>query len=192
MNKKELLRERYFKKRQGFSSEEVRLISTKIYSKLFSLDIVKKGDNILLYHSIRNEIITHDIIDYLLEKGKNVYLPYISDDKRILEIGPIYKNEDLASGVFGIKEPIERKNISVQMMDVIVVPGLLFAQNGYRLGYGGGYYDRLLANLADHTITIGLAYDCFLKDRLPVDRFDVPVDIIITEEQTLFIGGDDD
>ncbi|MFP4015887.1 MAG: 5-formyltetrahydrofolate cyclo-ligase [Halanaerobiales bacterium] len=189
MENKVILREKYFDKRRNFTIEKVRLVSEKIQERFFSLDIVNKSDNFLLYHSIRNEIITHEIIDFLLEKGKNVYLPYISDDKSKLEIGCISKHEELAAGVFGIKEPNDRKNIPVQLMDIVVVPGLLFDRNGYRIGYGGGYYDKLLAEITDNTISIGLAYNCFLKDSLPVDSFDIPVDIIVTEEQTLYMGG---
>ncbi len=189
MESKEELRQKYIDIRSRFKDEQVLVSSDKIRDRFFSLDIVDFKQNFLLYHSFRKEIVTYDIISYLLKIGKNVYLPYISENKTEIKIGQIYSEDDLQLGAYGIKEPKVRNDISVTMMDVIVVPALIYALDGFRLGYGGGYYDRLLAKANDNTVTIGLAYDSLLHDRLPIDNFDIPVKIIITEKQTLFIGG---
>lgn len=192
MESKEELRQKYIDIRSRFKDEQVLVSSDKIRDRFFSLDIVDFKQNFLLYHSFRKEIVTYDIISYLLKIDKNVYLPYISENKKELQIGQIYNKDDLELGAFGIKEPKTRSNIPVTMMDVIVVPGLIYAVDGFRLGYGGGYYDRLLVRAKDNTVTIGLVYDCLLHDKLPIDNFDIPVKIIITEKQTLFIGGGED
>jgi len=189
MESKEELRQKYIDIRSRFKEDQVLNTSGMIKDRFFSLDIVKTGKNFLLYHSIKNEIVTFEIINHLLIRGKNVYLPYVSKDKTELKIGQIYNEDDLQLGTYGIKEPKARNDIPVSIMDVIVVPALIYALDGFRLGYGGGYYDRLLAKANDNTVTIGLAYDSLLHDRLPIDNFDIPVKIIITEKQTLFIGG---
>ncbi len=189
MEKKEELRQKYIDIRSRFKEDQVLNTSGMIKDRLFSLDIVKTSKDFLLYHSIRKEIVTYDIIDFLLKMDKNVYLPYISEDKTEIKIGQIYSEDDLQLGAFGIKEPKTKNDIPVTMMDVIVVPGLIYSLDGFRLGYGGGYYDRLLEKANDTTVTIGLAYDSLLRDRLPIDNFDIPVKIIITEKQSLFIGG---
>lgn len=192
MGKKDELRQKYLGIRSKFNGEQVLKSSIKIRDRFSSLDIVETSKNFLLYHSIRKEIITYDIIDYLIEMDKNVYLPYISEDKTELKIGQIYSKDDLQLGTYGIKEPKARNDIPVSIMDVIVVPALIYALDGFRIGYGGGFYDRLLARVLDNTITIGFAYDSLLHDSLPIDTFDIPVKIIITEKQTLYIGGGED
>lgn len=193
MDKKVELRNRYLNIRNDFSEERILLSSKKIEERFFALDIIHNSKDFLLYHSFRKEIVTHGIIDRLLSSNNNVYLPYIkSREKKELEIGRIYSNDDFVTGAFGIQEPRIKKSISINKMDVIIVPGLLFSVDGFRLGYGGGYYDRLLANIMENTITIGLAYDDFLQDVLPIDKYDIPVKIIVTEEQTLFTGGEED
>lgn len=192
MENKNVLRENFFKIRSKLKKEEVKKISYLISDSFFSLDLFKNRKKILIYHSIRNEIITHDLISELLDENMEVFLPYISDDKKELLISKVSNNFKLKSGVFGIKEPLYRQNVPVSDMDIIIVPGLLFDRNGYRIGYGGGYYDRLLSGINDNIITIGFVYDDFLQDSLPINKHDMPVKIIITEKQILYIGGVED
>ena len=141
-----------------------------------------------MYYSFGKEINTHELIDELEERGKEVYLPYIIKEEKLLGIGR-YSKDELDSGVFGIRKPARKEDIPVNWMDIIVVPGLLFAKNGYRIGYGGGYYDQLIKNIEDRIITIGFCFEGFLRDSLPIDEFDVPVKMIITEHRVLKIGG---
>lgn len=184
---KELLREKYIVFRNNLSEDKVKEVSSRITNMFFSLEAIKEKQNFLLYHSFGNEIITYDIINVILRENKNVYLPYISNKK--IEISQIYSKKELKSGAFGIMEPLDRQDINVNKMDVLVVPGLLFDRKGYRIGYGGGYYDRLLAGIDSHILTIGLAYDDFLQESLPIDKYDIPVKLIISEKQILYIGG---
>lgn len=187
MGDKESLRERYILIRNKLCKGKVREASRKISSRFLDLEEIKEKQKFLLYHSFGNEIITHDLIDILLKGNKDVYLPYIRNKE--IKISRIYGREDLKPGVFGIMEPADRQDIDVNQMDVIVVPGLLFDRNGYRIGYGGGYYDRLLAGIDENILTIGLAYNDFLQESLPVEKYDIPVKIIITETQVLYTGG---
>lgn len=187
MRDKELLRRKYISLRNSLSEDKVKEASSRITNMFFSLDAIKENQKFLLYHSIGSEIITYDIIDIILKENKNVYLPYISNKK--IKISQIYSKKELKTGAFGIMEPLDRQDIDVKEMDVLVVPGLLFDRKGYRIGYGGGYYDRLLAGIGSHILTIGLAYDDFLQESLPIDKYDIPVKMIITENQVLYIGG---
>lgn len=187
MTNKDILREEYFNIRNSLSLDKVLRVSRKITNMFINLEIVKKSRNFMLYYSFKKEIITYDLIDILFREGKNVFLPYISNNK--IMISRIYSRKDLKPGAFGIMEPVERQNIDINKMDVIVVPGLLFDKNGYRIGYGGGYYDRLLSSITSDITTIGLVYDDFLQERLPIARYDMPVKIILSEKQVLHIGG---
>ncbi|MEJ6952059.1 5-formyltetrahydrofolate cyclo-ligase [Natronospora cellulosivora (SeqCode)] len=188
---KEKLRNKYLDIRKGFSKEKVNTVSKKIFETFIVLPYIKRDLSFLIYYSFRNEIITTKIIRELLERKKDVYLPYIRDDKKELEIGQIENlKTDIKSGMWGIKEPLSRDNIPLSKIDIVVVPGLLFSRNGYRIGYGGGYYDKLLAKKDNNTISIGLSFDDFLFDELPNDRYDLPVDIILTEKKIIYIRGD--
>lgn len=191
MSEKARLRNEALNIRGSFSTEKINEVSREIMRNFLNLEIVEKSRKFLLYHSFGKEIITHDLINQLQERGKEVYLPYVIKEEKILGIGK-YSKDELASGVFGIKEPARKENIPVNLMDIILVPGLLFAKDGYRLGYGGGYYDRLLKNVEERVITIGFCFDEFLRDSLPFEEFDVPVKMIITEKRVLSTGGGKD
>lgn len=191
MSEKARLRNEALNIRDSFSTEKILEISREIKSRFLKLEIVEESQRFLLYHSFGKEINTHELIDELEERGKEVYLPYIIKEEKLLGIGR-YSKYELDSGVFGIKEPARKEDIPVNWMDIIVVPGLLFAKNGYRIGYGGGYYDQLIKNIEDRIITIGFCFEGFLRDSLPIDEFDVPVKMIITEHRVLKIGGGED
>ena len=189
MCQKKLIRKKYLEIRSKINQEKHLLISKKIKERFFSLQVLDFKKNILLYHSFRNEIITIDIIKELLQMEKNVFLPYINSKKTEIEISQIKNlDKDLRSGVWGIKEPLKKENKPIDKIDIIVVPALVFSHDGFRIGYGGGYYDKLLARKSSKTISIGLAFNDFLHKELPIDDYDQPVDIIITELETLYIG----
>lgn len=191
MNEKNIIRKKYFNIRKRMKFEQIVNCSKEITEMFLNLDMVINSSKLLLYYSIRNEIITHELIKNLLMMEKEVYLPYISNDKKNIKIAQITNLlSDMQDGAFGIKEPVNKDNSDINKMDIIVVPGLIFDRNGYRIGYGGGYYDRLLGSLNNDITTIGLAYEDFLQDSLPVENFDIPVDIIITEKDTYYPGGE--
>jgi len=91
-----------------------------------------------------------------------------------------YLEEDLEMGPYGIKQPKENlKSIDIQDLDAIIVPGISFDKNNYRLGRGKGYYDRFLAKLPSIIPTIGVAFDFQIVDSIPRTKHDVPVSRII-------------
>lgn len=164
-------------------------ISNAIFEKLISCDEYKKADQILCYVSYGDEISTNDIIEYSLNIGKKVAVPYCVDDKGTMEFYYINSFDDLVIGSFGIREPSIKKCDKVTNFDnsIIVVPALSFDKNGYRIGYGKGYYDRFLQK---HPLkSIGLCYNTLVLDELPIDKYDRNVNIVITEKQMLTIGG---
>lgn len=126
------------------------------------------------------------MIEKGLEKGKSILLPFVEGSELRLSL-----IEDLASelepGSFGILEPKQnsRSNFPVQKVGLIIVPGLAFDFSGHRLGYGKGYYDRLLKQASPDTDFIGLAYEFQMKEELPHEEQDVPVHKIITEKRVI-------
>ena len=92
----------------------------------------------------------------------------------------------LNSRHFGVLEPTSC-NYYTGNIDLVITPSIVFDKNGYRLGYGKGYYDKYFATNKNKA-SIGLSYDKLLQEKVPTDKYDKKVDIIITEEQTLIIN----
>lgn len=91
--------------------------------------------------------------------------------------------DDLERGNFGILEP-KYSNYYTGKIDLVITPSIVFDRNGYRLGYGKGYYDKYFS-LSNYNFSIGLSYDKLLQETIPIDSRDKAVDIIITEEEIL-------
>lgn len=189
MASKEDLREKYFEKRQSLSNKFINEKSKLIIDKLRDYVIENAYENIMIFVSFRNEIKTHDLIkSWLNDNQKNIFVPYIDKDLNEMRISKIDSFEnDLIPGVFDILEPREelKSNKKIKELDLIVVPGLIFSQEGYRIGYGGGYYDKFLAEIDRKVDKVGIAFSDFVVDTLPVDDYDQPVDKLITEKEII-------
>jgi 5-formyltetrahydrofolate cyclo-ligase len=128
------------------------------------------------YFALGSEVTTELIIERAKTAGKKIALPRVEEDNIIFyELSSI---KFLIMGRFGIMEPPPYRHISD--IDVLVVPGIAFDKKGNRLGYGKGYYDRLLSG--KRTFSIGLAYSFQLLENLPYDRYDKRLDAIASED----------
>ncbi len=186
---KQILKSEIFERRKALSKSEIKEKSAKIKEKLYSLSEFKTSKNILLYVSFNNEVDTINIIkDLLIKKEKNVLVPYVDKDK-LIRISKINSFDDLEPKTFGILEPKKNKirNFDIDELDLVIVPGIVFDKNGHRIGYGHGYYDKFLEKLRKNTIKIGLCCDFQLIDKIPEEKHDVPMDIIVTEKRILKI-----
>jgi 5-formyltetrahydrofolate cyclo-ligase len=108
----------------------------------------------------------------------------IPSERRLIPIA-LESFDDLTISSFGVREPKLTEGIPVDSIDVVLLPGVAFDKQGFRLGYGGGYYDRFLPLLSPHTITIGVAYELQLLQQVPTEAHDIPLDLIVTESQIL-------
>jgi len=156
--------------------------SLAISRKFLASGIYKHSESILAYYPFRSEIDTRIIISDALSLGKKIALPRV-DGKRL---GLYYINDplkDLTGGSYGIFEPDPKKCIPAHPagLDVVIVPGVGFDRQLNRLGYGGGFYDRLLDHLSPRIPKIALAFDLQIMDNVPVSDTDLKVDILITE-----------
>ena len=189
MKDKEKLRKEYMTKRANLQSTIINKNSSIITNKLDSYIHKNNFKNIMIFVSFRNEIYTHELIKKWLNDGeKNIYVPYIESNIDQMKISQIEDfDKDLEKGVYNILEPIEKvkKESNNYDLDIIVVPGLIFSKNGYRIGYGGGYYDKFLSRVSDEVKKVGIVYSDFVVDDLPVDDYDIPVDLIMTERETI-------
>jgi len=191
---KKRLREYFIKKRDTIPPEIKRVKEAAIEKKLFSLREFKEAKSILFYVSFRSEVNTRNCLEDVITMKKRLILPRVDARHRILRLFEVKDLSELSPGYMGILEPPARPNreVSLKDIDLVVIPGVGFDLKGYRLGYGGGYYDRLLgyesrqlARLDKHITTIALAFEEQIGEKIPAEPHDIKVDKIITEKRII-------
>lgn len=163
--------------------------SRQIRERLLSLDEIQASLNIFIYVNFRSEVETVGIIDELLAQGKNVSVPLTRIEEKRLEIVSISDpDKELVPGYCDIPEPREElvrtNSVDPEQLDVIVLPGSVFDLRGGRFGYGGGYYDRLLASIP-RARRVALAFELQIVDKLPLQNHDEILDTIVTEQRLI-------
>ena len=182
---KNILREKIMQSRNSLSNEEILSRSKKIEKNLFSLNEFKNAKTIMLFVSFDSEVYTHDMIKDILKSKKNIAVPKVVEH----EIHPsliIDFDQLIPSGIFGILEPIELLKINLKNIDVVIIPGIVFDKTGHRIGYGYGFYDKFLRKIPK-ALKIGVAYDFQIIEKIPNDAHDVPVDIVVTDKEIIFV-----
>jgi len=185
-NLKKIIRKRIQKKRDKLSECARFTRSTSIADRLMGLGCYKDSKEILAYYPFRSEIDTTIIIRRALKQQKKVILPrFNGKDLDLYYIKDL--SNDLRCGSFDIMEPIpsECTPASYKDTDIVLVPGVSFDRDLNRLGYGGGFYDKLLEKLPAYLLRIALAFDLQIVDNIPVMEHDLKVDIIITEKEII-------
>jgi len=155
-----------------------------IIETIRSLDSFRKANSMALYVPVRGEV---NLLSLWMGSEKDVYFPKISPE--IIAFHRAESMNDFAPGCYGIPEPTCRDACNVCDIDLIVVPGIAFDRRGYRLGYGKGYYDRLIENYPD-VKTIGVCFDEFLMEKLPDDPWDRNVDMVVTQFSVIKTNGE--
>ena len=152
-------------------------------ARLFSRPELAAAASVLVFYSFGSEISTTGIVDRLLREGRTVVLPY-------LENGTMKGAEHLPGDIlrespYGPKEPALLEEVDPEGIDLAVSPGLAFDRSGYRLGYGGGHFDRYLRRLRPEAVRIGIGYHLQLVEEVPHDALDATLDLVITEEEVV-------
>lgn len=147
-------------------------ISKILCKKIRILDTYKKAKNVLIFYPLNYEI---NLLE-LLSDNKNFFLPRINGES--LEICPYKKGDILKESSFKTKEPVTKAE-NPNILDLIILPALASDKKNYRLGYGKGYYDRLLSKTTAKTI-LPIAKELVFEN-LPVESHDKQVDIVITD-----------
>ncbi|MBI3324843.1 MAG: 5-formyltetrahydrofolate cyclo-ligase [Candidatus Omnitrophica bacterium] len=178
---KRQLRIRLLGRLKAQTEEERRRKSEAIHRRLFRLKVFQTARTVLCYVSLSYEVETRRLIEQMQAMGKRVVVPRV--EGRQLGLSRLADpSEDLARGAFGVLEPKPDavRPVSVEALDLVLVPGLAFDRRGHRLGHGHGYFDRLLARLPDTSATVGLCFAFQLLDRLPVDPHDRSVQTVLS------------
>ncbi|QKY69460.1 5-formyltetrahydrofolate cyclo-ligase [Lentibacillus sp. CBA3610] len=164
-------------------------IEQSLTEHLVTSDIWKQSEVIGITVSHGMEWNTRSIIEKAWQEGKTVCVPKCWPRERQLDFRIIDYFNQLESVYYNLWEPKpdETGKVMKNIIELLVVPGLLFDKNGYRIGFGGGYYDRFLIDFPN--LKLSLAANRQIAEELPVEPFDIPVDEIITESGFIERGG---
>lgn len=189
---KAAVRVRLLKERQGLTPDEIAAKSDAIRRRLGCLDVFLQAENVMLYSPVRGEVDTRGIVELAWAMGKTVLLPRAVRAERRIAPVVFLPGQALVRGEYGIPEPPQGSaGLGIQDLSMVCLPGVAFSLDGSRLGYGGGYYDRLLSDAAFRAATCGLAFDLQVLCVLPRDVFDGTVDVIVTESRTIRPAGNE-
>jgi len=139
------------------------------------------AETVFAYLSYRSEVETMTIVGEALRYGKRVAVPKVEGSR--MQFYAIFSENDIREGYRGILEPVScGAAVTPKDDDLILVPGVAFDRLGYRMGYGGGFYDRYLSENRAMYKTVGLAFSEQICERIPTDEYDIRLDMIITEK----------
>lgn len=188
--KRESIRNETLKRRENLSPAERTTRSKLIVRHVIEWiqqskknDIDSSFDAVMVYFSMKSEIETSELIEFLFNQGRQVIAPVV-DTKSGKLIPRCVRNlkKDLVRHRFGMLEPNETCPIfPPDKLQLIFVPGIAFDPNGYRLGYGKGFYDRFLPT-CPNVVTIGIAFQIQIVEDTYPQPWDIPVQHIFTEE----------
>ncbi len=174
-DQKKRLRKQIATEKKKYTKEQKLELSNTIWNHIEQLPSFRESQTLLVYHSLSDEVYTHEFIEKWSDK-KQILLPVVKGDKLVLRS---YEKYNLTSGVFGIQEPTGTDFTEWDKIDFIIIPAIAYDIKGNRLGRGGGYYDRLLPQLKG--MKVGVCFPFQLVDQLPVEDFDIQVDLVIYE-----------
>lgn len=188
MLSKERLRQQAFIRRDALTTQEIESKSKQIKENLFHLKEFKRAKVICSYVAIRSEVMTHEIIKEAIDNlNKIIIVPITCYDKKELLLSELRDiDNELETVRFGLLEPKPQyqKLVKLELTDLIIVPGVAFDESGYRIGYGGGYYDWLLNQLKDKP-SIGLSFESEIVPQIPTNDWDIAVNKIVTEQRVI-------
>ncbi len=179
---KALMRRRFRSHRAGLPRSAAAQRSAALCRRLLSLPEVQDAQRIALFSAIArfNEVDLQSVDAALRARDRVIAYPRTEDDRHMTF--RVAAPSDMEMTGFGFLSPRAGAEV-IEALDVIVVPGLAFDARGYRIGYGGGYYDRALSHA--QALTIGVAFDFQLAAEIPNTDGDVPVAMIVTDARLL-------
>lgn len=175
----------YLRKREVIPQKQKRSWDLLIFNQLIQLDSYINAKTIHLYvsNSDKNEVDTSQIMHHSLLTDKKVVVPKVVEDNQLKHI-EIESTNNFEQNRWGIPEPVDGEEVSIQELNLIIVPMVAGDRQRNRLGYGKGYYDRFLEK--SNATKIGLLYDLQIHpEELPVEKFDIPLDLLLTQSEQI-------
>ena len=175
------LRKQVLQEMKALPREQKQFIDQALTERLLQHPFYQEAKVIASYLSFSHEFQTQELIEQALKDGKKVLIPKTYPKGRMDFV--VYDPQQLVKTSFGLLEPQgDLEVVDVSQIDLIHVPGLAFTREGYRIGYGGGYYDRYLKHFTGHTLST--VYPCQIRDFIPEDH-DIPVQEVLIDERNL-------
>ena len=168
-----MTRSEIIEKRKALSDAEVKHLSFEAQNRLCAMECFKMAKSVMLYIPIENETATYVILSRCI--AKKVYAPRITGDGEMVAADI---SDGMKKGKFGIEEPVGRDYDS--NIDLYVVPGVIFSENGARVGRGKGYYDRFLAG--KRGVKIGLCYSFQMQNDIQMKNTDIFMDFVVNDK----------
>ncbi len=182
------LRKDILKARAGLSEAEADRFSRSVFANILKSGLLENKRSIMTYLDFRNEVGTSDLIRYALSGQLMVSIPVCIPETKELVAARIFSLDELSAGHYGILEPRPEKIriTDSSTLDIVFTPGAAFDRQGNRIGYGAGYYDKFFKRMGKEVLKVALAYSLQVVDFVPSDAYDIPVDIIVTENEIIY------
>lgn len=173
-------------KLQAVPKDVLKKWASEIAKNLYNTDDWKRADTIAITISRGTEVDTKVIIEKGWEQGKVIVVPKCEPTTKGMTFRVLESFDQLEVVYYGLLEPKENETKAVSSCEInlILVPGLAYNQKGYRIGFGGGYYDRFLSKYDGRTAALAFQ-EIQLVEELPLEEYDIPVNMIITNEQVI-------
>ena len=174
-------RKQVLQKMKALPREQKQAMDQALTERFLKHPFYQEAKVIATYLSFPHEFQTQELIEQALKDGKNVLIPKTCPKGRMDFV--VYDPQQLVKTSFGLLEPQgDLEVVDVSQIDLIHVPGLVFTTEGYRIGYGGGYYDRYLEHFSGHTLST--IYPCQVQQFMP-ENHDIPVQEVLIDEGNL-------
>ncbi len=181
-NAKTALRKQLKALRAGIPESRRAAYSQRIAARLWRLPEWQTARTAFAFVSYSSEVHTHDIVRHLLQEMAVVCVPRIIDHDHMLALR-LTAWDQLQADKLGILAPVEGE-VWNEGVDIAITPGLGFTEKGHRIGFGAGYYDKWFATHPCN-LKVALAFEAQIQEAIPTDRYDIPVDLIITEKRLI-------
>lgn len=176
---KKTLRKQLLQTRNELNQTYRQMADEQIYRNIISCKNYQNATTVFCFVSTKDEINTHPVLEHAFHSGKRVVVPKCIG-KGIMHAFEIHTFEDLECGKFGILEPCSYCHlVSPEEIDFAILPCLSCNWEGYRLGYGGGYYDRYLVNAPFKSAVI--CYKELICETIPIEKYDLKADMVISD-----------
>ncbi|GEL09036.1 5-formyltetrahydrofolate cyclo-ligase [Salisediminibacterium halotolerans] len=184
---KKRFRENVRNQLQMKDKERVKEETEAVQNRLFAHDVWQKSSVIALTYAVGDEFPTKQIIEQAFNEGKRIAMPKCVPETKDMRFYEIEQLDQLEPSFFGLMEPDpdQCKKIVRDQIDLLIVPGLVYDRKGYRIGFGGGYFDRFLAGYRSFD-TVSLAYrEQLATERFPNEPHDQRVNFVITADEVI-------
>ena len=186
---KKTIRANVLAARDTMPLDERERAAVKVIDAIIASTPYGEAKTILAYAHFGSELNTQALLERILADGKKLVLPRVDKASQQLQLHFVADLNELIAGTWGIREPdANAEVIAADQLDLILVPGVAFDRAGFRIGYGKGFYDKLLAKVNPLSTRLSAAFDCQIIDAVPNEAHDQRVDIIVTPTQKILIS----